>query len=271
MTEAKIGFIGAGNMACSLIGGMLRAGYRSDLIIAADPQINQRAKSLGIEVTTNNQAVALCSDVLVFAVKPQILKQVCKQLSGSMGETHPFIISVAAGIRIESIQRWLQHRAPIIRVMPNTPALIGQGMSAMFANPECSDAQKKIAEQIMQTVGQTVWLMVEKDIDTATAISGSGPAYFFLFIESLIEAAISHGLSTDTARHLALQTALGASGMVSLSGEAPAELRRQVTSPGGTTEQAIKILINGKLPELIRQAVDAAIRRSEQLSEESGE
>ncbi len=267
MTEAKTGFIGAGNMAGSLIGGMLRAGYRNDRIIAADPQ----AKSLGVEVTTSNRDVALCSDILVLAVKPQILKPVCQELASHMQEVRPLIISIVAGIRIESIQRWLQRRSPIMRVMPNTPALTGQGMSALFAGPGCSKAQKTMAEQIMQTVGQTVWLTTEQEIDAVTAISGSGPAYFFLFIELLIEAAIGQGLPPDTARHLVVQTALGASGMVGLTGEEPAKLRHQVTSPGGTTEQAIKILINGKLPELVRQAVDAATRRSRQLSEELGE
>lgn len=271
MTEAKTGFIGAGNMAGSLIGGMLRAGYRSDRIVAADPQPNPQTQSLGIEITMNNRDVALCSDVLVLAVKPQILKQVCKELSGYMQEIRPLIISIAAGIRIESIQRWLQHKSSIIRVMPNTPALTGQGMSALFANPECSDVQKTMAEQLMQSVGQTVWLEAEREIDTVTAISGSGPAYFFLFIESLIEAAICRGLPPDTARRLAVQTARGASSMLGPAGEGPAELRHRVTSPGGTTEQAIKVLLNGRLPELVREAVDAAARRSEQLSEESGE
>ena len=270
MTETKIGFIGAGNMASSLIGGMLRAGYQNDRITAADPQAEARKQSLGIAVTTNNREVALCSDVLVLAIKPQILKQVCQELSEPIKGTHPLVISIAAGIRIESIQRWLQCKPPVIRTMPNTPALIGQGISAMFANSECNDTQRSIAEQIMQTTGQTIWLTTERDMDTVTAISGSGPAYFFFFIESLIEAATSRGLPPDIARRLAVKTACGASGMADLAEEEPAELRRRVTSSGGTTEQAIKILMDGDLPGLIREAVNAAAKRSEQLSEELG-
>ncbi len=267
---AKIGFIGAGNMASSLIGGMLATDYLKEDIIAADPNPGDDIRALGIELSTDNAAVASSVEILILAVKPQILKTICQNLSTAVKRNNPLIISVAAGIQIDSINHWLDHASPVIRVMPNTPALISLGMSGLYANSQCSGEQKNRAMEIMLTVGKAVWLNEEQQIDAVTAISGSGPAYFFLFIEGLIEAAKSLGLSDEISQTLALQTALGAATMASQSEIDPAVLRKRVTSPGGTTEQAIKTFIEGNLAELIQKATQAAADRSVSLSKELG-
>ncbi len=264
----KIGFIGAGNMARSIIGGMLNSGYAADHIRASDPTPNEN--DIGVQLMSDNHDVASWADVLVLAVKPQVLKTVCEDISDNVQDSKPLILSIAAGIRSEAIDTWLGSNTAIIRVMPNTPALIGLGMSGMFANANCTTENKAISEKIMNSIGEHIWLDQETGIDAVTAISGSGPAYFFLFIEGLIEAAIKQGLSEDAAKKLALQTARGAAQMAYESEHDAAELRRRVTSPGGTTEQAIKTFQDNQLIQLIDKAVDAAAKRSVELSEELG-
>ena len=266
----NIGFIGAGNMASSMIGGLLRADYDRTRLRAADPAAAEKTSALGIEVTAYNNDLAAWADIIILAVKPQVLRHVCRDIAPLVQQRQPLILSVAAGIRSETIGQWLDCTAPIIRIMPNTPALIGLGMSGLFANPVCRHEHKTRAEHIMQTVGKTVWLDNESDIDTVTAISGSGPAYFFLFIEGLVAAAQQQGLDHKVAQQLALQTALGAASMAAQSDVDPAELRRRVTSPGGTTERAIETFLAADMPQLIAQAVDAAKRRSAELSIELG-
>lgn len=265
----KIGFIGAGNMAHSIIGGMLNAGYDATAIRAADPILPEN--NIGIDITSDNNRVARWADIIILAVKPQTLKAVCTNILQAVQNKKPLIISVAAGIRSEAINNWTGGNNAIIRVMPNTPALIGQGMSGMFFNEQVSNDQKQIAEKILGMVGKTVWLDREADIDSVTAISGSGPAYFLLFIEALIDAATNRGLPPETARVLALQTALGAAQMASESTHSVTKLRHQITSPGGTTEQAIDTLKKGQLTQLINQAVDAAAKRSAELAEKLGQ
>ena len=262
----KIGFIGAGNMASSLIGGLLNAGHAAADIMASDPTPCDQVAKLGIALIDNNIAIAEWADVIVLAVKPQVLKSVCVTISEQVKQRNNLIISIAAGIRSGTITDWLGTDAACIRVMPNTPALVGLGMSGLFANPHTSKQQTSIATDIMKTVGRVMAFDKEEMIDAVTAISGSGPAYFFLFMEAMSNAAIQQGLSEADARTLVLQTALGAASMAEQTDVSIDELRRRVTSPGGTTEQAIKTLLNGKLPELVEQAVDAAAKRSIQLS-----
>jgi pyrroline-5-carboxylate reductase len=264
-----IGFIGAGNMARSLAGGLLHNGFARQHLLLADPDANQRRgaqEALGLEVLADNRELAARSDVLVLAVKPQALKDVASELAAAVQNKKPLVVSVAAGIRIADLEHWLGGQLPIVRVMPNTAALIGSGASGLFANARVTDAQRDEAESILRAVGVTVWVGDEALIDVVTAVSGSGPAYFFLVMEVLEKAAIRHGLDTATARLLTLETAYGAAKMALEGHEEPAELRRRVTSPGGTTEQAVQALEQGQLGKLFDDAVAAAIRRARELA-----
>jgi len=264
----KIGFIGAGNMASSIIGGLLNAGYATDNIRASDPSPAQSDLSLDIEVLNDNEAIAEWADIIILAVKPQVLKTVCKQIAGQVKQHDKLIISIAAGIRSTSITDWLGADAACIRVMPNTPALLGLGMSGLYANPHTSGEQVNTASDIMQTVGKVAQFDNEEMIDSVTAISGSGPAYFFLLIEAMIKAGIQQGLNEDDAKSMVLQTAVGAATMAVQSDVDTEELRRRVTSPGGTTERAIQTLLDGDFMQLISSAIDAASKRSVELSSE---
>ncbi len=273
MKTNKIAFIGCGNMAKSLIGGLLANDFNVHDIIASDPNIEQR-KSLSDElkihtVATNNEVVEI-ANVVILAVKPQVMKQVVSELADAIKQKDKLIISIAAGIRLESLESWLQSREAIVRVMPNTPALIQAGIAGMYASAKTNDEQKRLAKYIMSSVGSAVWLKDEKQIDSVTALSGSGPAYFFYFMEAMENAALELGLSSEIARKLTLETALGAAKMAVSSTQTPAELRQNVTSPGGTTEQAITIFQNEKLDEIVKQAMQAAKQRSIELSEEAG-
>ena len=264
---AKTGFIGAGNMAGSLIGGMLKSGVAPERIIAADPRPGRACREAGIALERDNRAVAATADTLVLAVKPQVMQAVCEEIAPAVRQAAPLIISIAAGVRIASIHRWLGGGPlAIIRVMPNTPALVGQGMSALFANARCDAGQKQRAETMLRAVGDALWLADEAEMDAVTALSGSGPAYFFMFMECLIEAGAACGLRPELARRLVLQTALGAAAMASTSKASPQTLRRQVTSPGGTTARALGVLTAGGLQQLVTQATRSAASRAAQLS-----
>lgn len=260
-------FIGAGNMATSLIGGLVSNHYPVDRIIACDihqEKLDQMAEDFKIKTETDsNQAIGL-ADVIILAVKPQVMKAVCKSLTNSAHQ--PLFISIAAGLRETDINRWLGGALPMIRCMPNTPSLVGLGASALFANSNVSDEQKNIAEHILQSTGITEWVNKESDLNAVTAISGSGPAYFFLFIEALQQAGIKLGLSENTAARLARQTALGAATMA--MDKDVVELRQQVTSKGGTTEQAIISFQKNDLQKLVLDATQAAETRSIELAEE---
>jgi pyrroline-5-carboxylate reductase len=269
MTQT-IGFIGAGNMARSLAGGLLANGWAAGSLLLADPDANQRRgaeSALGLNTFADNSELAARSDVLVLAVKPQVLRDVARGLSDTVQRRKPLVVSVAAGIRVADIDAWLGGNLPIVRVMPNTAALIGSGASGLYANPLVTAAQRDQAESILRAVGVTVWVEDEALIDTVTAVSGSGPAYFFLVMEALEKAAIRHGLDAQTARLLTLETAYGAAKMALEGQEEPAQLRRRVTSPGGTTERAIQALEAGQIGKLFDDAVAAAIRRARELAE----
>ncbi|MDE0732323.1 MAG: pyrroline-5-carboxylate reductase [Gammaproteobacteria bacterium] len=267
LKNISIGFIGAGNMAVSLIKGLLSTGINPTNLWAADidqEKLERLAADSKVN-TTRSEDFAATIDVLVLAVKPQAMKNVCLQLTNEINGSKPLIISIAAGITTDNLAAWLGADSSIVRCMPNTPALIGKGASALFANSAVSDSQKQIAQEVMEAVGISVWVPAEADIDSVTAVSGSGPAYFFLFIEAIQNAAVDLGLSEELARQLSYHTALGAAELAIGSDDDIETLRKNVTSPGGTTEKAILAFENGGLRELVADAVQAAQRRSIEL------
>jgi pyrroline-5-carboxylate reductase len=265
-----VGFIGAGNMARSLAGGLVNNGWSKARLILSDPDAEQRrgiTEALGLETCADNNAVVARADILVLAVKPQVLAQVANGMAAAVQQRQPLVVSLAAGVRLADIERWLGGRLPIVRVMPNTPALVGSGASGLYANARVDEAMRSQAESILRAVGVTVWVDHEALIDAVTALSGSGPAYFFLVMEALERAAIEQGLNARQARLLTLETAFGAAKMALEGGEELAELRRRVTSPGGTTEAAVRVLEDGGIRRLFSEAVAAAARRARELGD----
>ena len=275
MTQPTVTFIGGGNMARAIYGGLLDSGFSATNLSVVDPSAaaQDNARQAGIEhVFDSAPGEALLADLIVLAIKPQITKAALQPLSGRLA-THSLVLSIVAGIDAASLAALLglSDTGRIIRCMPNTPALVGEGMTGLYASRDAGSAEgKALAERVMSSVGQCVWVENESDLDVVTAISGSGPAYFFLFIESLTDAAIALGMNGESARKLALQTALGASRLASLSKEDAVTLRKNVTSPGGTTEQAIKAFEASDIRGIVVQATKAAARRSVELSREFG-
>jgi pyrroline-5-carboxylate reductase len=273
---ATIGFIGGGNMAASLIGGLINAGYTAADMIVIDPSDAVRdtlSKKFNISVNTDITAADNC-EIIVLAVKPQILKTVCQQLAGFQTR-YSLIVSIAAGVRSTDINRWLTQEQTtteqaIVRCMPNTPALLQCGASGLFANESVSDKQKQQAENILKAVGLVVWVDKEEQLDAVTAVSGSGPAYFFLLMEAMKNAGEELGLPTNVAQQLVLQTALGAARMATESELTPEELRKNVTSKGGTTEQAILSFQSANFSQIVLNALEAANNRSASLADELG-
>lgn len=261
-------------MARSLAGGLLKTGWARNRLILADPDATQRQaleRLLKVKTYAANDDVAARADVLVLAVKPQILRTVARAIAPAVQRKRPLVVSIAAGVRLADIQDWLGGGLPIVRAMPNTAALIGSGASGLCANALTTETMREQAESILRAVGVTVWLPHEDHIDIVTALSGSGPAYFFLVMEALEQAAIAEGLDAATARLLTLETALGAAKMALEGGEEPASLRARVTSPGGTTERAIHVLEHDGIRNLFRQAVSAATERARELAALFGE
>lgn len=273
MNSKSIAFIGSGNMATSLIGGLVADEYDPKQIIASDPDSEKRADlaaRFGILTAEDNLAAIAQADVVVLAVKPQVLEQICLSLAQSIQQTQPLVISIAAGIRESDMQHWLGGNVALVRTMPNTPAMLQAGATVLHAGKGVSESQRDLAESILRAVGLTRWVNDEKLMDIATALSGSGPAYFFLVMEAMETAAIENGLTPETARLLTIQTALGAARMAIESSDGPATLRQKVTSPGGTTERALEILEQGDLRALFAKALAGARKRSEELSEMLG-
>lgn len=271
MKDTKIGFIGAGNMANSLIRGLIAKGAAAEDIWACDldsSKLELLASECGIR-TGSNSEIATTVDVMVLAVKPQVMRDVSLALTAELGERSVLLISIAAGITTAQLETWFGDSAAIVRCMPNTPALIGMGASGLFANAAVSADQKQLAHEVASAVGYATWVDKDSDIDSVTAISGSGPAYFFLFMEAMQETAIEMGLSEELARELTYHTAAGAASLAQNSLEDTATLRSNVTSPGGTTEQAILQFENGGLRSLVATALKAAKTRSEELAEET--
>jgi len=266
---SRLVFIGAGNMASSIIGGLVSHGYPAKLITATDlnaEQLEKLAKETGINTSTDNATAVADADAIVLAVKPQVMEAVTRPLKEIIHDTKPLIISIAAGITIGNLLDWMGAELPVIRTMPNTPALVQAGATGLFANRSVSTEQKNLADTIFSSIGLASWFDQESDLDAVVAISGSGPAYFFMFMEAMEEAGIKLGLSAESARELTLQTALGAAKLAQSSDIPSAELRRRVTSPGGTTEQAIKCFEEGGLRELVDTALQAASARSKELA-----
>lgn len=257
-------------MARSLIGGLLADGKTPTQISVTDinsEQLNQLADSFDVKTYKSNIEAISGADVVVLAVKPQVMKSVAGEIKDAIQQHKPLVVSIAAGIREQSISQWLGGNVAVVRTMPNTPSLIQTGAAGLFANAHVSDAQRDAAETIMRAVGVTLWLKDEAQMDAVTAISGSGPAYFFLFMEALEASGKTLGLEPETARLLALQTAFGATKMALESSEDCATLRQRVTSPGGTTAAALNIFEEGHLRQLVQQATIAAKNRSEELAQ----
>jgi pyrroline-5-carboxylate reductase len=270
--KSTIAFIGGGNMAASLVGGLLAAACPASNLLVSEPdsaKCSQLEQQFGIRTSTDNRA-ALDEDVVVLAVKPQILQSVCRSLADTIGGRTPLFISIAAGVRSHDIERWLGGDRAIVRCMPNTPALLQCGATGLAANSRVSVTQKQLAEQILQAVGMTLWVEDEDQLDAVTAVSGSGPAYFFLLMEAMQAAGETLGLRPEAARALTLQTALGAARMASQSDVDPATLRARVTSKGGTTEQAILSFENAGFQQMVQQALDAACTQSRNLANALG-
>jgi len=271
-SQPILAFIGVGNMARAIIGGLISNGYPADKIWASEQDITGLADlaEQGLQTTSDNNLAVAAADLVVLAVKPQVLKTVALHIAPAVQKHKPLIVSIAAGIMAPSIDKWLGGDVAIVRCMPNTPALVQTGASGLYANNQVTTAQRLQAETVMQATGITIWVDEESQLDAVTAISGSGPAYYFLVMESMIAAGKNLGLSEETATQLTLQTALGAAKMALSSDVEPDELRRRVTSPKGTTEQAILRFIDGGLPELFDTAMKACNDRSVELAEELG-
>lgn len=269
MHGIRIGLIGAGNMARSLIGGLAAKGYDPAHIMVSNPtpeKLVHLQQQYHVQTTMSNEAVVAASDLIILAIKPQIMQSVVTKLAVACQEKHPLIVSVAAGVRTESLQQWLGTAYPIVRCMPNTPALVGCGATGLFASATVSREQKNQAESILRAVGLTVWLSNEDELDTVTALSGSGPAYFLLLMEALEVGAEQLGLTSSAAHLLTIQTALGAARLALESDMSVGELRKQVTSKGGTTEQAIQVFEQGGFCQLVSDALSAAKQRSIEMS-----
>lgn len=276
MINKKIGFIGSGNMAYSLIGGLTSTGMKGQNIWISDPSTEKMtpiASQFSVNMTNSNIELVQSVDIIILAVKPQQLAQVCTEIAASVTKTRPLVISIAAGVLSKDIESWLnknqdkQSSLALVRCMPNTPALVQSGATALFANKQVSHEQKTLAESILRAAGLTLWLENESDMDAVTALSGSGPAYFFLVIDAMEKAGIQLGLTEKTAHLLAIQTAFGASKMALESNDSPETLRKKVTSPGGTTEKAIGILQDGQLEALFAKALEGARDRSIELAQ----
>jgi len=295
MNDCDIGFIGGGNMARSIIGG-LRAEGGGATVAVAEPDAAKReslAHDFGVTVTKDNAAVAAHAASLIFAVKPQAMAPVCREVAAACRKGRPLVLSIAAGIRVDDVRRWLDDGCDvksdggdgendggganngdsglaIVRAMPNTPALVRCGASALFASAACGAAERRRAGEILRAVGTVCWVEEECLLDAVTALSGSGPAYFFSMMEAMCDAAAAAGLAPDTARELTLQTARGAAALAANEEISFAELRRRVTSPGGTTEEALGILRARGFTDAVTCAVHGAARRAGELAAEFG-
>ena len=264
----KITFLGGGNMASALIGGLIKQGFEAADIQVVDVFEAARERlrdSFGVRTLGALDAKALACDVLILAVKPQQMREALAPVAGALSQQ--VVVSIAAGLRLQDISRWIGGYRLLVRAMPNTPALIGQGVTGLFADASVSGAQREAISRVMDAVGTHVWVEHEALIDAVTALSGSGPAYVFHFIEALQAGGETLGLPADTARSLAIQTLVGASALAASSEESPSVLRERVTSKGGTTEAALKSMAADGFPALMAKALAAAAARGEELGD----
>ena len=272
MNIQKIGFIGGGNMASSLLSGLIASGHSPQHLWVSDinPEtLTTLAKNLNVNTSACNDELINAVDVVVLAVKPQTLSLVAKSAASLIQQKKSLVVSIAAGISQHSLSQWLGADTAIVRCMPNTPALVLTGATALHANAQVTPEQRNLAENIMRAVGIALWVNEESELDAVTAVSGSGPAYYFLLMEAMEKAALELGLNEVTARLLVQQTALGAAKIGLESSESPEQLRKRVTSPGGTTQKAIETFEQGGFTELVSKALHAARDRSIEMSKES--
>ena len=260
-------------MAASIIGGLLESGHPASRLRAADPFADslERLRALGVDALHSDNAAAVAgADVVILAVKPQVMAAAADSIAAAVRDSGALVISIAAGITVAALQRRLGEAAAIVRCMPNTPALLRCGASGLYASAGTSEQQRGHAELVLGAVGSTCWVESEAELDAITALSGSGPAYFFLFMEAMIDAGESLGLQRDTATALALQTGLGAARMALENDLDLVELRRRVTSPGGTTERALQRFEHDGLRDVVSGAMRAAADRAAEMSREMG-
>lgn len=270
----RIAFIGGGHMTTSLVGGLRARGVPGEDLHVSDPVATQRERlqlEFGVHATPDNAAAVREADVVVLAVKPQDMAVAARSIAAELAARRRIAVSIAAGIRIAHLARWLGDGTPVVRTMPNRPALIGAGITAACAGPGVGPADRAAVEGVLATAGPLVWLDDESLLDPVTAVSGSGPAYFFLLAEALEDAGVSLGLPRDVARRLAAHTALGSGRMLTESSDPPATLREQVTSKGGTTAAALAVLEHAGLRDAVAAAVAAAARRSAELADQFGD
>ncbi|KAK1241069.1 hypothetical protein MKX08_001043 [Trichoderma sp. CBMAI-0020] len=274
LQNSKLAFIGGGNMASAIIGGLASQGINKQNIIVSEPWDVNRDKiaATGVRTTTSNVEAGQDADLIIIAVKPQIAKTVCEELGGSWSHrtTLPIVVSIAAGITLDSLREWLKtsegKTAPVVRVMPNTPALVGEGASGLYASEDVKESEKQLVDALLGSVSKaTEWVEKEELLDVVTGLSGSGPAYFFAMVEHLIASATALGLPKEQATRLAKQTCLGAGQMLVSSSEEPAQLRKNVTSPNGTTYAALQSFESSGFAEIVNKAVKAATDRSAEL------
>ena len=274
MQQEIISFVGGGNMATSLIGGLIANGHSPESLVASDPepsQLSRLQESYRILTTLDNREAVARGATLVLAVKPQVMAEVVKDLAATARHTKPLVVSIAAGVREPDIRAWLGYDAAIVRTMPNTPALVQSGATALFANRFVSADERARAESILNAVGTTLWIDDEELLDVVTAVSGSGPAYCFLLMELMAAAGEELGLDQESALKLTRQTVYGAAKMALASAEPPSRLRERVTSPGGTTERALQIFEQGDIKSLVLAALRGARDRSVELGDQLGD
>lgn len=261
-------------MASSLISGLIASGHSPQQIWVSDinnDTLQNLAANLKVNISADNETVINESDVVVLAIKPQVLREVAETAAASIQKNRTLVVSIAAGITQRSLGKWLGEQVAIVRCMPNTPALVLTGATGLYANANVNDEQRDLAENILRAVGVCLWVDDESELDVVTAISGSGPAYYFLLMEAMEKAALELGMPERTARLLVQQTALGAAKIALESDESPEQLRKRVTSPGGTTECAIETFVQGGFGELVTKAINAARNRSIEMSKQLGD
>ena len=275
MDYGKVAYVGGGNMARALAGGMLAAGYEASHLWISEPAAEQRSRLVeelpGAVIVENNAEAVRDAECVLLAVKPQILADVCKPLAHIVQTSRPLVISIAAGVRARDIEYWLGGSLPVVRVMPNQPALLRLGISGLYANEQTSDHQLRAATNIISTTGPVVKVASEEDIDTVTAVSGTGPAYFYLLVDMLVKSAVELGLDYDDALALVLETARGAGEMAEQSGESMDSLIARVRSPGGTTAAAFDYLDGTDFRAIFTSAVVAARDRAIDLADRAHE
>ncbi len=266
----RITFIGAGNMASAILSGLLAKGYPADKITLSDPGLDKLTpwQAQGVNTTQDNAQAVVAAELVILAVKPQVMRAVCQSLAPALQQVRPLLMSIAAGVTTAQLDNWVGGGLAIARSMPNTPSLLGVGVAGLYAQAGVSATQRSWIERVSEATGAGYWVEEEPLLDAVTAISGSGPAYYFLLTEALATAGKNLGLPPELALQLAQGTAFGAGKMLLESGDEPAELRRKVTSPGGTTEQAIQHFVQGGLVALVDGAAQAAALRAKSLAQE---